>query len=587
MIPGHRSAPAFRRRSAAATAAAALVVAALVPAGAEEVSPPAPPAAAPGSLRQDFDAPDTGTAYALSRTGAEPGPVVEGGALLLVNGGRSRGPLANAIAFPRTTEGCARRIVARFRFSLSRGGLGGALALLDTSVHGVEGAAPAPSSWDEPDLPGAFCVALDTYEPPTAHWFDGFGNVHVRPERTVSLHWNGREIANVLSPVEFRDEGDHRFELDLRFRNGGADATVRIDDTAVVDDRFLPGVTPFEARVALGAATGTTACRFLVDDLVVEFEDPGPAERIAADPIRVRTLDAAPVVVGADTARGFFDLPGRDRSFERVLLRLTLGPAPAGWDIWDRRGAVYVYRPRPGGGGEEAIEIARFMTPFAREYSWTVDVTDFLPLLRGRAELGAWISTLSERTADVTKRKGFAVTVDLEYFPGVPARNPIEVGVLVDTRFDFRGGRNSLSDAFPAFTRAVPEGSVAARIRTLSTGHGGYGEFTPSDRSLTVNGIRHENRQWTTDCWLNPCRPQGGTWKFDRAGWAPGSIVEPWIVAATPWLRAGQPLEVRYLPRPYADPPEGYEADLWVQSVVIFYGEDSRSVRPDRDSSPR
>src|SRR3712207_7924990 len=53
--------------------------------------------------------------------------------------------------------------------------------------------------------------------------------------------------------------------------------------------------------------------------------------------------------------------------------------------------------------------------------------------------------------------------------------------------------------------------------------------FMPSKRTLTVTGNATQktwdNILWKTDNYLNPCRPQGGTWKYDRAGWAPGDIV--------------------------------------------------------------
>ena len=55
-------------------------------------------------------------------------------------------------------------------------------------------------------------------------------------------------------------------------------------------------------------------------------------------------------------------------------------------------------------------------------------------------------------------------------------------------------------------------------------------EFMAIGRTLTVNGSSFENELWKTDNYLNPCRPQGGTWKYDRAGWAPGDVVRPWEI---------------------------------------------------------
>ncbi len=36
-----------------------------------------------------------------------------------------------------------------------------------------------------------------------------------------------------------------------------------------------------------------------------------------------------------------------------------------------------------------------------------------------------------------------------------------------------------------------------------------------------------------------PNRPQFGTWKFSRAGWAPGDVVHPWWIDLTPHLVPG------------------------------------------------
>jgi len=66
-----------------------------------------------------------------------------------------------------------------------------------------------------------------------------------------------------------------------------------------------------------------------------------------------------------------------------------------------------------------------------------------------------------------------------------------------------------------------------------------------------VNGHEYRNLLWRTDCWLNPCRPQGGTWKYDRAGWCPGALVRPWDVDITSLIPAGRALTVEYRPQQY------------------------------------
>ncbi|MHC4820783.1 MAG: hypothetical protein ACYTDX_03565, partial [Planctomycetota bacterium] len=76
--------------------AALLTMAIVAPGAAGALSQDTP---VPGSPTiQDFDGKDEGTPFVLTKKGADPAPKVERGRLLLLNGGRSRGPLSNAAA---------------------------------------------------------------------------------------------------------------------------------------------------------------------------------------------------------------------------------------------------------------------------------------------------------------------------------------------------------------------------------------------------------------------------------------------------------------------------------------------------------
>jgi hypothetical protein len=121
----------------------------------------------------------------------------------------------------------------------------------------------------------------------------------------------------------------------------------------------------------------------------------------------------------------------------------------------------------------------------------------------------------------------------------------------------------------------IPEGTVAAKARITVTGHGSFGEFTAAERTLTVNDRSFPNTLFKTDVYLNPCRPQGGTWKFDRAGWAPGSIVDPWDVDVTALAAPGTRLRLAYEPKPFTEPTDGrkFEASHSVASHLILYRE--------------
>jgi len=95
----------------------------------------------------------------------------------------------------------------------------------------------------------------------------------------------------------------------------------------------------------------------------------------------------------------------------------------------------------------------------------------------------------------------------------------------------------------------------------------------PSDRTVYVNRHEFKNQLWKTDCYLNPCRPQGGTWKFDRTGWAPGSVVEPWQINLTEIVKTDRELKVEYVPMSYRNTSEGdhYKPHHWIESQMIFY----------------
>ncbi len=133
------------------------------------------------------------------------------------------------------------------------------------------------------------------------------------------------------------------------------------------------------------------------------------------------------------------------------------------------------------------------------------------------------------------------------------------------------------ADAF--FSPLAPEVdalATGAKVRFVVTGHGQApntkeaAEFLPARRWLTVAGTEFENLLWRTDCWLNPCRPQGGTWKYDRAGWAPGALVLPWDVDVTARMIPGEPLPLRYRVEPYENEKKS-GATHWVASQLFLY----------------
>ena len=273
------------------------------------------------------------------------------------------------------------------------------------------------------------------------------------------------------------------------------------------------------------------------------------------------------------SARGTFRLPSPELPVRRIILTLTLEPGPGGWDPWDRSASVYVYEPA-GGKKKERFEILRFITPFSRAWTWKADVTDYQSLLRGKTEMGLFIGSWVGGKDKKGRPKGFRVSVDLDYFPGKPGRYAREVRNLWNLDYHFGNSVEKILAAFPEKRIDIPAWAEGAKIRIMVTGHGQTGEFTPLDRVLEVNGRAWFNRLWKTDVYLNPCRPQGGTWKFDRAGWGPGWLVDPWDFDLTPFLPSGRRIRARYHPLPYRTGPGGkLQASHQVEAQLILYGQ--------------
>jgi len=91
-------------------------------------------------------------------------------------------------------------------------------------------------------------------------------------------------------------------------------------------------------------------------------------------------------------------------------------------------------------------------------------------------------------------------------------------------------------------------------------------------RTLVLNGVAYRNELWTTDNDMNPCRPQGGTGKYDRAGWAPGDVVAPWAVEV-PGPFGEEPLTVGYALDPYVNTNRGQSWDPFhqVAAYLVLY----------------
>lgn len=492
------------------------------------------------------DAPPGAHAH-LARYGAGAGPRAEGSVYRLLDATRTPGQL-NTLAFDRQQPGAFERLRVEGRLRVLEGGDGGSVLLLATARHGTSGPAPFLASAVEPNLAGTFAVGIDVHNPPSQETFTPWGNYQDLPQREVSLHFDGRELVKRVAPAEYR--GDFApLLIEIEHVVGGAEVSVSLGGGAVYERWFVADLMPYECRLAFAAGTRADATTELdVESPRLAQERPAAARRA---PLTVELFHH----VLTDNSRTAFTkeaaLPPREWAFGRVLLTLEIHDAGNAWDEWDRNGELSVWDD-----DGRKLGIVPFITSYRTPCRWVVDVTHFRPLLAGarRFELAAGTTFY--------KNRGYLMSASLAYHHGVPALEPARVVPLWVGTAHYRSGENHFRDFFePRRVTLEPE-IAAARVFLTTTGHSQVGEFTPAQRTLVFapraghaeGERRHANLLWKTDVYLNPNRPQFGTWQFSRAGWAPGDVVHPWWIDLTDGLLPGAECELRYEPAPYEFP---------------------------------
>jgi len=448
-----------------------------------------------------------------------------------------------------------------------------------------QGALSEDFAWDEPNTDHSIAIGFDVFDPQPTEiepdengramgWFDEFGNWYDRPQREISVHANGRERLNTLCPIEFRTGDWIDVTVQIRYMLGGAHVVVMLDGQSVIDDD-LWDVKPMRMLATVGTENGTLADGIEIKDLAILRTT--PLDNPMPDPVHVDVFKEALLTNAAwlKSETDFGDLPD---SVGRVIATMTLSEPEVGYDHWDKKGTIGIKVPRSD-GEPERFEVFRFITPFRRGWTWYMDVTDLLPLFKNQRTFDANIGTTM---------KGWNVSFSLDFYPGVPDRLPIGVVNLWNGNADIGDPDKPVADFYTPREIPVPEGTTHARVRATVTGHGmspnsnNAGEFMPIWRTLTIYGTEVDgervdqsarNNLWKTDVYLNPCRPQGGTWKFDRAGWGPGTKVEPWKVDTPDVFVFGDTLKIEYTLDPYINEGRGktWAPHHWTDAVVVFY----------------
>lgn len=169
------------------------------------------------------------------------------------------------------------------------------------------------------------------------------------------------------------------------------------------------------------------------------------------------------------------------------------------------------------------FEIMSFVTPYGINLNlgpngktWTFDVTDFTPVLKG------W----KRMTMEAGGQRQEDMDIKFLFIVGTPIRDIIDIKEI--WRTESRSYTNIVNDQyFDAKQVPLASNGQKFKIRTSITGHGQEGEFIPQTHFFNVNGGSPEfSWQVWKECAENPVYPQGGTWIYDRAGWCPGMATD-------------------------------------------------------------
>ena len=220
------------------------------------------------------------------------------------------------------------------------------------------------------------------------------------------------------------------------------------------------------------------------------------------------------------------------------------------------------------GSYEPPIELVRFFTPFGvghfnermkdfgidwrKETYYRQEITDLYRYTDvckdGDVVIGAWIGNYDA--------SGHLLTMDIKSYPNeytlddshssdvsiIPLFNTCNVLEMAGQNYGKLFATDSLTVTF-----IIPNIADQARLRYISTGHGGWDEgdeFIPKTNTILIDGkVAFTHTPWRQDCGcyrdLNPV--SGNFWNglsssdFSRSGWCPGTATQPVYFDMTPW----------------------------------------------------
>jgi len=217
-------------------------------------------------------------------------------------------------------------------------------------------------------------------------------------------------------------------------------------------------------------------------------------------------------------------------------------------------------------------EIGRFITLYGigvslgNGFTWTYDVTDYLPLLHDSVHLSAgnWQELLD---------------LKFVFIKGTPARQPLKVVNVWNGNFNY-GSTPEFTDILGQKNIKIDSNAASTKMVIRVSGHGEDGsncaEFCAKTHWLNVdNTMRWSQLVWRDNCAYNPLFHQGGTWPLQRANWCPGAEVQSYNAELTPWVTPGKNSLLQYDADPYTTTTSSsgnsnpYYA---LETQLIYYG---------------
>ena len=248
-------------------------------------------------------------------------------------------------------------------------------------------------------------------------------------------------------------------------------------------------------------------------------------------------------------------------------------------------------------GYDAPLELVRFFTPFGvghfndrmkgygidwrDETYYRQEITD-LYHFDDDVVIGAWIGNYDGG--------GHIVTVDIKSYPNdytIPEDNTEVSGLALPcfntcNVLEMAGqnyGKLFATDSLTVIFKLYPE-TKSAKLRYISTGHGGWGEgdeFVPKTNTILIDGkVAFTHTPWRQDCGcyrdLNPV--SGNFWNglsssdFSRSGWCPGTATQPVYFDMTPWADGEEHTLTVAIPQ--GKPVEGMFSHWAVSGTLII-----------------